>query len=406
MKRFFILTVFFILFFTACSDGSSGNDNISIGDTGPGGGTVFFAEGGQYKECSGELGVYNWSTAITMAQNHRGGSFNDWWLPDQGELDLMYVNLHKKNKGGFSNEWYWSSTASSGSSSAWAYNFNNGYLDTWGKSYISRVRAVRSYTVEVQDTTPKTTLVINNQSFTEITDVIWNNVSFANNQYENSIKSGTGVNNEIQAGGGYIFFKRKLNPLIARTADLVIVEKGQQAEFTFTNNTLVVEVNNPGNTGTLSSLPSTVVWWDDAEGEMQPYTLKQSFVGYYSGSSDLLSYSGGSGNNFYPPKNGKKSIAVGGTNTAVLQLKINLAKNAKLSFWYANKSYSTEGTVFSINGDEKAKWITDINWSFLTFDLQSGENDLVWEKKDGIRSISPSANNYLSLDDILIYYTE
>jgi hypothetical protein len=81
-----------------------------IGDTGPGGGTVFFAEGGQYKECSGELGIYNWSQAWTTAMNFKGGGVSDWQLPDRGELDLMYQNVRKNGLGGFFNEWYWSST--------------------------------------------------------------------------------------------------------------------------------------------------------------------------------------------------------------------------------------------------------------------------------------------------------
>jgi hypothetical protein len=245
-----------------------------------------------------------------------------------------------------------------------------------------------------------TTLKINNQSFTEITDVIWQNVTFANNNYENSIKPGTNVTNTVQAGGGYIFFKRKSNPITARTRDMIVIENGKNIEFTFTDNTVIVEVNNPDNNGILGALQSTVVWWDDAEGEMQPYYEKRSFVGYYINRSDLLS---GYEENFYSPKNGKKSIGIGGTTTAMLHLKINLTRSAKLSFWYANKYYSAQGAIFSINGVEKRSWVTDVNWSFIEFDLEPGLNDLIWEKKDG-RSYYDGY--YLSLDDILIYYTE
>jgi hypothetical protein len=250
--------------------------------------------------------------------------------------------------------------------------------------------------------TVDTTLKIRNQSFTEITEVIWNNVTFSNSQYEDSIKTGTEVTSNVNTGAGYIFFKRKSNPITARTSELIAVEKNQHIEFTFTDNTVIVEKYNENNHGTLGSVQSTVVWWDDAEGEMQPYFLKQSFVGYYQGKSGLLYYYD---DYFYLPKNGNKSIAVGGTNTALLQIKINLTKKARLSFWYANRCYSTiiTGTTFSINGEEKAKWTTDIDWSFMTFDLVSGENDLIWEKKDGRTG---AYGYYLSLDDILIYYTE
>jgi hypothetical protein len=251
-------------------------------------------------------------------------------------------------------------------------------------------------------TKQETSLRIKNESFTEITDVIWQNVSLANNNtYENSIKSGTSVTQSVEAGSGYIFFKRKSNPIVARTRDLVIVAEKQVLEFIFTDDTVIMETNNTGNSGTLGSLQSTVVWFDDAEGEMQPYYESRSFVGYYKDYRDL---DGSSGTNYYAPKNGQKSIAVGASNTALLHLKINLTRNAKLSFWYANKYNDTDdGAIFSINGELQRTWTTDINWSKIEIDLQTGENDIIWEKKDG-RYYSYYSYYYLSLDDILIYY--
>ena len=116
-----------------------------IGDTGPGGGIVFFAEGGQYKECSAELGTYPWADAKTTASNHRGGGFTDWSLPDRGELSLMYQNLHSKGLGGFSANYYWSSAESSYSSEAYYMSFSTGSQSSGSKSYSYRVRAVRSF---------------------------------------------------------------------------------------------------------------------------------------------------------------------------------------------------------------------------------------------------------------------
>ncbi|WP_461255122.1 Lcl C-terminal domain-containing protein [Treponema sp. R80B11-R83G3] len=504
MKKLFALTIILSIIITTCEDSPNYGE---IGKTGPGGGIIFFAEGGQYKECSGELGNSTWDAAVATARNYKGGGFTNWHLPDRGELDLMYKNLKQNDLGGFSNNYYWSSVADN-SSSAYVYvqDFGSGNQYCLQKSFSYSVRAVRSYdnipvtptvntTLKIknesstdiseviwqgvsfaENTTENsirkgttvtktvqpgsgyiyfkrstnpiaartsilvviakdeqkeftfldntsivdvdnpnntgtlndlqpilTTLKIKNESLTEITDVIWQGVSFKNNQYENSIKPGTNVTATVSAGGGYIFFKRKSNPITARTNDMVIIEKYQQEEFTFSDTMLIVEVNNPNNTGTLHDLPSTVVFWDDAEGEMQQYYLKQSFVGYYKDGSELLSTSS---NNFYTPKNGNKSIAVGGTNTALLQLKINLEKRARFSFWYANKYMNANGTVFSINGIEKAKWVTDINWSFMTFDLDPGENNIIWAKKDGYYSGYPVNFYYLSLDDILIYYTE
>ncbi|MDR0472678.1 MAG: hypothetical protein LBH43_03260 [Treponema sp.] len=125
----------------------NGSNEYAVGDTGPGGGTVFFAQGGQYKECSGELGSYNWDDAKTTAQNYKGGGLTDWYLPDQAELQLMYENLHRKTLGGFVNTYYWSSTP--GGYGHMYLSFNNGVLSGFdGETFrIYRVRAVRSFTL-------------------------------------------------------------------------------------------------------------------------------------------------------------------------------------------------------------------------------------------------------------------
>jgi len=117
-----------------------------IGNTGPGGGIIFFAEGGQYKECSGELGSYSWSDAVSTAKNHRGGGFTNWSLPDRGELSLIYQNLHSKGLGGFSGDAYWSSTEYD-YSDAYVMNFSTGSQTRNFKSGSYRVRAVRSFSL-------------------------------------------------------------------------------------------------------------------------------------------------------------------------------------------------------------------------------------------------------------------
>jgi len=258
-----------------------------------------------------------------------------------------------------------------------------------------------------EDKTEDSTLKIKNESFTEITNVIWQSVEFSNNIYEKSIKTGTSVSKNVEEGAGYIFFKRKSNPITARTNDLIIVEKNKQVEFTFTDNTIIVEVYNTQNTGKLDALNSTVVWWDDAESEMQPYYEARSLVCYYEsgGKYDSATFNNYY-NRYYEPKNGKKSLAIGGTSTALLHIKIDLKKKAKLSFWYANKYNNTAGTTFKINNIEVRKWTTDVNWSFMEIELEPGVNDLIWEKKDGYNSNGINSGYYFSLDDILIYYTE
>jgi len=136
--------------------------NYIIGDTGPGGGTIFYAQGNQFKECSAELGSYNWNDAVSIAGNYQGGNLNDWYLPDRGELDMMYNNLHKINLGNFQSALYWSSTEADYynniNGAAWFSNFystaignGDGYLSSGGqsirpKSDSLRVRAVRAFT--------------------------------------------------------------------------------------------------------------------------------------------------------------------------------------------------------------------------------------------------------------------
>jgi hypothetical protein len=241
------------------------------------------------------------------------------------------------------------------------------------------------------------TLTIKNESFTEIIDVSWNG-----NRYEWSLLPGGNAAMDVPAGSGHVFFKRKENPISARSRDLVRVESGKNREFTFTDNTLIIEAQNSNNTGTLGNLQRTVAWWDDAEGVMQTYHEIRSHVFYYRNNGDIPS---GNTGNLHPPKNGERSIAIGGTENARLHLRVNLAKPARLSFWYANRSPfgSSNSAGFSINDTVRQSWSANVNWSFLEFDLSAGNNDLIWEKRDGLHY---GARYFLSLDDILIRYTE
>jgi TolB-like protein len=116
-----------------------------IGDKGPAGGFVFFAEGGVYMECSMDLGSYNWNDAISIAQSYSGGGFSDWRLPTRDELNLVYINLKLKNLGGFvNNSIYWSSSPGS-PTGAWGRSFKDGssHNDSRGRKYA--VRAVRTF---------------------------------------------------------------------------------------------------------------------------------------------------------------------------------------------------------------------------------------------------------------------
>jgi len=262
----------------------------------------------------------------------------------------------------------------------------------------------------------ETILTIRNESFSDITEVIWQGVSFSNNIDNNLIKIGTKVTNTVEPGIGYIYFRRENSPLFARTSALVVVDKNKQVDFLFIDSTVIVEMVNMynisnvnNNTGTLRSLQSIIVWWDDAEGEMKPYFEKREWVFLYDEElfNELLDY----GDLIYPPKNGNYSIGIGEFHENVipmLHLRVNLNRKAKISFWYSNYSLDDPlGAVFSINGEVNRRWTNDVDWSFHEVELEPGINNIIWEKFD-----SYDENDeyfwfqFLCLDDILIYYTE
>jgi hypothetical protein len=106
---------------------------------------------------STEIGTGRQNTALILAvdanapaakacADYRSGGFSDWYLPSLKELDLMYQNLRKNNIGGFSNDWYWSSSNDE-DRFAWYQNFASGtqYGPYGYKGEGNRVRAVRAF---------------------------------------------------------------------------------------------------------------------------------------------------------------------------------------------------------------------------------------------------------------------
>ena len=86
-------------------------------------------------------GIY----AASMCANYRGGGKTDWFLPSKDELNMMYANLHRNKKGGFSDFNYWSSSESE-FTDAWYQNFLTGEQSTSGKGFRpDAVRPVRSF---------------------------------------------------------------------------------------------------------------------------------------------------------------------------------------------------------------------------------------------------------------------
>jgi len=92
-------------------DPTPASKKYKVGDTGPGGGIVFYAPyigGFKCKECSKmDLGKISRDQAVKLAKDFRGGGKTDWRLPTDNELNGMREDLHKKGLGGFKNDSYW-----------------------------------------------------------------------------------------------------------------------------------------------------------------------------------------------------------------------------------------------------------------------------------------------------------
>jgi len=351
--KLFLVLIIFTLVFAACEDIEDNSDVIGIW-------TGSYGSGSYTGVLSLDIAEGTW--IMVFNDNSGPDSYNGKWTRNANTLRLAPNTSASLSEGklflnqGINNDY-----------------FGNGYRP----STITLTKKV-----ETPPAPPPavTTLKINNQSFTEITNVKWNNVSFAENQVENSIKSGNNVTKNVQAGSGYIFFTRKQNPITARTSDVITIEAGKNVNFTFTDNTLIVEINNTANTGTLGALQNTVVWWDDAEGDYLPYSHRANAT--YSTTS---------------PRYGQKCIAF--TSNGELTFNISLDKAAKLSFWHratnvtSNISYQP---VLNINSVETKRWTANNEWSFFESIIDEG-NTVIQFRSTGAA---------LYLDDILIYYTE
>jgi hypothetical protein len=152
-----------------------------IGDTGPGGGIIFFVDDesmypfdyleaaaddlqGSVWGCSGTtvsgaeasgvgsgqantqaMIVAGCGGAAAQAAAYRGGGFSDWSLPSKEELGLMYTNLAEAGKVAFGSYYYWSSTEDL-AGSAWGQAFYNfGLQGSYSKDAILGVRPVRAF---------------------------------------------------------------------------------------------------------------------------------------------------------------------------------------------------------------------------------------------------------------------
>ena len=171
--------------------GAGGTELCKIGMTGPGGGHIFFVDyndqyaGFNYLEAAPVSceETRAWSSANTAVTATRGwaadavgqgqanttailavftadtstnnaakyadsldcGSKTDWWLGSLGEMMLMYTNLRQAGVGGFSADYYWSSSEYD-ATIAWHQRFYSGNQSSvYTKDNAYYVRPVRAF---------------------------------------------------------------------------------------------------------------------------------------------------------------------------------------------------------------------------------------------------------------------
>jgi len=147
-----------------------------IGDTGPGGGIVFYDAGsvqpwGRYLEAGSELGAEEWcdsnvdvagtkraigsgaanttlisaacgSGAANTVSDYDGGGKTDWFLPSKDELNELYEK--RDSVGGFEAADYWSSSQNY-ANGAWFQGLDGGFALGGLKIATLRVRPVRAF---------------------------------------------------------------------------------------------------------------------------------------------------------------------------------------------------------------------------------------------------------------------
>ncbi|MDR3283686.1 MAG: hypothetical protein LBS97_00725 [Treponema sp.] len=87
-----------------------------------------------------------WDTAAQTADDMVYNGFDDWFLPSQDELNMMYGQLKRKGLGDFNGDWYWTSSWSDfyGQPRALCQNFVDAALSLGGgpgqKHYFRAIR--------------------------------------------------------------------------------------------------------------------------------------------------------------------------------------------------------------------------------------------------------------------------
>lgn len=102
-----------------------------------------------------DLGEMDWWDAIDAAESATSQGYDDWYLPNIDELELMYNTIGnggpEGNIGGFSTSvtiglgFYWSSSETTNGYVAWGVSFDDGSTHYDEEEYPSSVRVIRAF---------------------------------------------------------------------------------------------------------------------------------------------------------------------------------------------------------------------------------------------------------------------
>ena len=118
--------------------------DFKIGEKGPGGGIIFFAENNTYMEYIVKTGRFRWNEAMAEAKNYRGGGFTDWRLPTREEQLLLFRSVRENRLEIIPYEIFWSSSEIS-NNTAWYRNFSGGRQGSAGKTSFFRILFIRDF---------------------------------------------------------------------------------------------------------------------------------------------------------------------------------------------------------------------------------------------------------------------
>ncbi|MBP3367345.1 MAG: DUF1566 domain-containing protein [Treponema sp.] len=142
MKKLTYAFIAFLSFMCVPLCAQTRNASYKIGDTGPGGGIVFYIDGNRRYEAKEVFVAYKWQTAVNKCEEYCANGYDDWYLPTKYELNLIYQNLRKVGKiSGCSS--YWSSSQSD--DKAWLQSFGSGKQSLQYKELNYCLWAVRTF---------------------------------------------------------------------------------------------------------------------------------------------------------------------------------------------------------------------------------------------------------------------